>query len=337
MSAVTAPTVSRVRSSGVGSLPGTDFPAAVRLALSDASLPFVPELPARGPWAAITGRALGFLVELGAEFSAGEWRLAATPGIDQRRARATWRDDLEQFEEASQGFEGELTWSVCGPLTLAASTLRPLGGRVLADRGARRDLAQSLHAGVADAVAELRRRVPGARVIVQIDEPSLPAVLGGGVPTEGGYFRHRAVDAEEACGLLAPFAELGEASVAHCCAPEVPVALLTGRGPDGAGFGGVGLDGRLVTSAGWDAVAQAVDAGARLHLGVASSTAPEHPDVLARRALGWLRPLELGPVLADRLVLTPTCGLSGASVRETPRILDGLARAAVIVDERLRD
>ena len=40
-------------------------------------------------------RALGLLDGLGAELSAGEWRLAAVPGVDQRRARAALRDDLD--------------------------------------------------------------------------------------------------------------------------------------------------------------------------------------------------------------------------------------------------
>ena len=42
-----------------------------------------------------------------------------------------------------------------------------------------------------------------ATLLLQIDEPSLPAVLSGAVPTEGGYFRHRAVEASEAAERLA--------------------------------------------------------------------------------------------------------------------------------------
>ena len=92
--------------------------------------------------------------------------------------------------------------AVTGPWTLAASVFRPLGGRVLADRGARRDVAQSIAAGVRDLVADVERRLPGVEVLVQVDEPALPAVLAGAVPTEGGYFRHRAVDRPEAVELL---------------------------------------------------------------------------------------------------------------------------------------
>nr|NLI50657.1 methionine synthase [Propionibacterium sp.] len=44
---------------GLGSLPGTDAAAAARLALEHAGpgwLPWLPELPARGPWAGLVGR-----------------------------------------------------------------------------------------------------------------------------------------------------------------------------------------------------------------------------------------------------------------------------------------
>ena len=33
----------------------------------------------------------------------------------------------------------------------------------------------------------LRQRLPNARFVVQLDEPSLPAVLGARVPTPSGY------------------------------------------------------------------------------------------------------------------------------------------------------
>ena len=72
----------------LGSLPGRDFPAAARLMLSDVpDLPCLPELPARGPWAGMIGRAAALLAGLDAEFAAGQWRLAAHPGVDLRRAR----------------------------------------------------------------------------------------------------------------------------------------------------------------------------------------------------------------------------------------------------------
>lgn len=325
---------------GLGSLPGTDAGAAVRLAFEGdgpAWLPWLPELPARGPWAGMIGRSAALLEGLPVELSAGEWRLSAATGIDGRRARATLRDDLDVLEENAHAATGTAKVSVCGPWTLAASLFRPLGGRVLGDRGARGDLAQSLAAGTADLLATLRRRLPGLEWVLQVDEPSLPAVLAGRVPTEGGYFRHRPVEEAEVADLLGALAALGAPGLVHCCAAEVPVGLLAAARPDGAGFGGISLDGGLLDRAGWEAVTAAVDAGTRLYLGVLDAAAPNAgPDPIVRRALGWLRPLQLGPPLADRLWLTHTCGLAGAASGEVRGQFASLRRAAGLIDEALR-
>ena len=48
-----------------------------------------------------------------------------------------------------------------GPWTLAASVEKPRGDKVLADHGARRELAQALAEGVGDHLADVRRRVAG--------------------------------------------------------------------------------------------------------------------------------------------------------------------------------
>ena len=320
-----------MRTSAIGSLPGTDLGAGVRLALEAVSVPWLPEFPARGPWAGMVGRALGLLDGLGAELSAGEWRLAAVPGVDQRRARAALRDDLDVLEENAQGLTGPLKVAVTGPWTLAASVFRPLGGRVLADRGARRDVAQSSAAGVRDLVADVERRLPGVEVLVQVDEPALPAVLAGAVPTEGGYFRHRAVDRPEAVELLR---ELG-GHVLHCCAPGLDVGLVLG--PHGAGFTGVALDQDLLSRAAWDALAPLVEDGKELWLGAAptASGVPLSADALTRRVLGALRPLELGPVVLDRVVLTPACGLAGWTPAAVSAVLRALRTTAERMDEEL--
>ena len=320
-----------MRTSAIGSLPGTDLGAGVRLALEAVSVPWLPEFPARGPWAGMVGRALGLLDGLGAELSAGEWRLAAVPGVDQRRARAALRDDLDVLEENAQGLTGPLKVAVTGPWTLAASVFRPLGGRVLADRGARRDVAQSIAAGVRDLVADVERRLPGVEVLVQVDEPALPAVLAGAVPTEGGYFRHRAVDRPEAVELLR---ELG-GHVLHCCAPGLDVGLVLG--PHGAGFTGVALDQDLLSRAAWDALAPLVEDGKELWLGAAptASGVPLSADALTRRVLGALRPVELGPVVLDRVVLTPACGLAGWTPAAVSAVLRALRTTAERMDEEL--
>ncbi len=318
----------------MGSLPGTDVGAGVRLALDATSVPWLPELPARGPWAGTIGRALGLLDGLGAALDAGAWKLAAVPGIDQRRACATLRDDLDVLEENAQGLTGPLKVALAGPWTLAAATLLPLGGRVLGDRVARRDLAQSLASGVRDLVAEIERRLPGVCVLLQVDEPSLPAVLAGAVPTEGGYFRHRRVDGPEVADLLSPVG----GHVLHCCAPGLDVGLVLGE--RGSGFTGVALDQDLIAPADWDALGAAIEQGHELWLGCAPTASPSgatvpNPDALTRRVLDVLRPLELGPVLTERVVLTPACGLAGWQPRDASALLRALGVVAGRMDDEL--
>jgi len=188
---------------GIGSLPGTDYPAAVRMTFDRVTaLAYLPELPARGPWAGLVGRGLGLLEGLGAELATGEWVLG-TAGADQRRARQLWRDDLEVLEEHAQGYTGRLKVQVAGPWTLAASTGVAHVGHVLADTGARRDVAGALAEGIGTVLTDLTRRLPGVDLVLQVDEPGLPAVVAGAVPTPGGFFRHRAVDLPEIAAHLA--------------------------------------------------------------------------------------------------------------------------------------
>ena len=193
---------------GVGSMPGEDFAESLRLVLGELpDLPYLPELPDRGVTAAMTGRTLAVVAELGFDLQPAGWRLTDAPGVDHRRARSLLAQDLDVTEEQTQSYEGELKVQVAGPWTLAATVERPRGDRLVADSGARRELAQALAEGLREHVDDVRRRVPGARLLVQVDEPALPAVLSGQVPTASGFGRHRTVhppEASEALGWSGP-------------------------------------------------------------------------------------------------------------------------------------
>ncbi len=66
---------------GVGSMPGTDPLETMRLIVGELpGLPFLAELPGRGPGADLTGRTAAMLVELAAETTPRGWRLAGLPG-----------------------------------------------------------------------------------------------------------------------------------------------------------------------------------------------------------------------------------------------------------------
>ncbi len=333
---------------GVGSLPGTDFDAATRMTFDKVpDLPYLPELPARGPWADMIGRGLGLPGGLPAELAAGEWRLSDAPGIDQRRSRATWRDDLDRLEEAAQGFTGRFKVAITGPWTLATRLGVAGAGKVLADPGARRDLAQSLAEGAGELLVDLSRRLRGARLVLQVDEPSLPAVAAGAVPTPGGFFRHPAVDLPEICRALGWIAAeparrgLEAATVLHSCAPWPggwPLASLLRADPTSAGFGGVSLDLDQLGAADWDALAAAAEADGTLYLGCLPTVGAPRPlgvDPVRRRVLEAVERIGAGPAVAEALVLTPACGLAGWTPSEVSRGFEVLARVAGQVSAEL--
>jgi methionine synthase II (cobalamin-independent) len=323
--------------SGVGSWPGEDASAyaeAVRVAVGELSLPYLPELPGRGPVAGLAGRGVAVLADLAADLQPAGWRLtgAGSPGIDQRRARSLVAQDLDQVEELGQDLTGAFKVQVAGPWTLAATVERPRGDRLLADHGARRELSESLAEGVAAHVRDVRRRLPGVeRLVVQVDEPSLPAVLAGRVPTASGYGRHRAVGPPEASEALrrvldAVTAEGAEPWV-HGCGRGMPLDLVRG-----AGARGLSVDVDHLDASGLEALAGALEAGETVAVGVLPTTAPATPPTaseVAERVLRWLDVLGLDPVgVGGRVVVTPACGLAGAGPAWARRAVDLAAAAA---------
>ncbi|WP_431953563.1 methionine synthase [Actinacidiphila sp. bgisy167] len=314
---------------GVGSMPGGDAREAARTATGALeALPFLPELPARGPGADMIGRTLGMLVELYARVEPSGWRFGDRPGRDTRRAKAWLGEDLDALEEFTQGYEGPLKLQAVGPWTLAASVELKNGEAALSDAGACRDLAASLGEGLRLHLEDVRRRMPGARPVLQLDEPSLTAVLQGRVRTASGYRTHRAVDRGVVEGALREvMAAVGDVPViAHSCAPEVPFALLRR-----AGVAGVSFDFSLLTEGDWDAFGEAAEAGTALLTGVVPGTDARLSDpagsVGGVRAL-WRR-LGLAPGdLGTSVAVTPSCGLAGASPAYARAALVHCAKAA---------
>jgi methionine synthase II (cobalamin-independent) len=323
---------------GVGSLPGDDehaYDEALQVVVGELApphgLPHLPEVPGRGPGATMTGRALALVDGLGADLQPAGWRLTDAEGVDQRRARSLLVRDLDRLEEHTQGLTGAFKVQVAGPWTLAATVEKPRGDRVLSDVGARRDLAQALAEGVRTHVADLRRRLPGVdRLVVQVDEPALAAVLGGRVPTASGFHRHRSVDLPDASAALAwvlgAVAESGAEPWVHSCAPGTPLDLVRG-----AGARGLVVDLDQMSAADHDVLAGALEAGETVALGVVASTEPPSPPSdgqVTERVLRWLDMLGLDPTtVGDRLVLTTTCGLAGASYGWTRQALATLRAA----------
>ncbi|KOU99669.1 MULTISPECIES: methionine synthase [unclassified Streptomyces] len=298
---------------GVGSLPGGDAREAAKTATgSFEDFPYLPELPARGPGADMIGRSIGLLVDMYGHVEPSGWRISDRPGRDTRRARSWLGEDLDALEEFTQGYTGRLKVQAVGPWTLAAALELHGGEAMLQDAGACRDLAGSLAEGLREYLADVRKRIPGAEIVLQLDEPSLTAVLLGRVRSASGYRTYRAVDRQVVEGALRDLFAVHDGEViVHSCAPEVPFGLLRRAGATGVSF-----DFSLLTEREDDAVGEAVEGGTKLFAGVVPGTDGPLSDpggsVMGVRKL-WRR-LGLAPgTLAESVVVTPSCGLAGAS------------------------
>jgi methionine synthase II (cobalamin-independent) len=305
--------------SGVGSLPGTDPAEALRLILGELpEFPHLPELPDRGAGADMIGRTAALLADLAVDLTPAGWRLVPRPGLDQRRAREFLARDLDALHDVAEGYTGPFKVQAAGPWTLAAGLERARGDRAVVDAGARRDLSQSLAEGLAAHVAAVSARVPGATVVVQLDEPSVPAVVQGALPTASGFGKLPAVEADVVeQQLSAVVAALHGPVVLHCCAPRTPLDLFRA-----AGAAAVSFDLGLVQDL--DAVGTAVEAGTHLLPGAVPGTDATlgTPKATASRVQAWWRELGFAAEqLPEAVTLTPACGLAGA----TP----GYARAAM--------
>ncbi|WP_377641336.1 methionine synthase [Oryzobacter terrae] len=326
---VTAP----VRATGIGSWPGTSVREAVRtvrdllLDGEGVGLPFLPETPGRGPGADIIGRAAAMLTDLYVDLQPSGWRLVDRPGRDAGRTASLLRQDLDELAEAYDGYTGPLKVQVAGPWTLGASLRLTRGERVLVDRGASADLVASLADGIAGYVGDVRRVVPGAEVVLQLDEPSLPAVLEGSLPTDSGFGRIRSVDPQVAArGLETVLAAHDGPTVIHSCHPSVPLPLLRATG-----VGAIAIDLTGATPARWESVAATLDAGTSVWAGVLPTDGSGTSQDARALVLEGLERAGLAVDALRGLVVSPTCGLSGL----TPEGARDVLRAALDTARRL--
>jgi methionine synthase II (cobalamin-independent) len=316
---------------GVGSLPYDDRDEAARFVAGELpEFAHVPELPGRGAGADTIGRTAALLVDMPVDLQPAGWRLVDRAGADVRRARSMLDADLDALEIALHGYRGPLKIQMAGPFTLAAAIERNRGDRVLADHGARRDLAYSLAEGVTAHRADIAGRVPGAQVVVQLDEPGLPAVLAGSIPTASGFGRHRAVRESEAEDLLrVALSAAGPSAVVHCCASDPPAALL-----HRAGAAALSVDISALSGDALDHLREPVDDGLALWPGVVP-TLPVQPvpsdGDLAKRLVRFYDRIDADAAKSlPGIVVTPACGLAGADLswaRTAYKLVRDAARA----------
>jgi methionine synthase II (cobalamin-independent) len=319
-------------------MPGTDPAEAMRVIAGELpDFPHLPELPDRGPGADLTGRTAALLIDMPAEVTPRGWRLAERPGRDLARARAMLSSDLDVLEEVLQGFRGPVKIQLCGPWTLAATMELPRTMNVvLADPGAVADLTASLAEGAAAHVAEVAKRVPRAQLVVQFDEPALPAVAAGAVPTASGLSRLAAIEDGPLQDRLSQVVASTRAYTAvHCCATTVPFGIIRAAGADAVAF-----DLSQLRRGEEDGIAEVAEAGMGVLTGAISATATETGGAreTAERVIRLWQRLGLPlATCAEQAVITPACGLASASPVQARAALARCREAAGMLPELIEE
>jgi len=316
---------------GIGSWPGVDPRQAAEVIVGElTSLPYLPELPARGVGADMIGRAGALLVDIAVDVVPRGYRVVARPGSVSRRAASLLDEDVDALEEAWEKAGGAQPGRVvkvqaAGPITLAAQLELSNGHRAITDPGAVRDLAYSLAEGLSVHRAMLSRRF-GVPVVVQFDEPLLPAALAGRLTGVTALSPVHPVDEAVATGLLDHCAStVGGEVLLHSCAAELPWKLL-----QRSCIQAVSVDVSTLGAQDLDGLGEFVDSGRTVVLGVvptvASDSRPSVEELAGAAAavidrLGFPR-----AVLAERVGISPACGLAAAT--------DAWARIATELTQR---
>jgi methionine synthase II (cobalamin-independent) len=325
-------------------MPGADPAEACRVVFGELpEFPLLPELPGRGPGADMIGRAAALLVDMPVQAVTGGWKLADRPGRDLARAASYLSSDLDALEERADGYAGPLKIQVCGPLTMAANLeLSRSSEPALSDQGAVADLAASLAEGLAAHAADVRKRVPGASLVVQVDEPSLPAALAGRVPSASGLNIVAAIDTAVATQRLGTVVAAPDAfTVVHCCAEDPPFPEIAAAGASAAGF-----DLGVIASKDVDSIAERAEAGLALFVGALPASLSQRlvsgPPLPPRQtAQGvvtlWRRTGLAAEQMTRQVVLTPACGLAGVSPSAARAALGHCREAARIAAELIEE
>ena len=304
--------------SGVGSWPGTAPREAAEVVVGELAdaLAHIVELPVRGVGADLLGRAGALLVDVAIDTVPRGYRIAARPGAVTRRAVSLLDEDMDALEEAweTAGLRGSgrvVKVQAPGPITLAAGLELGNGHRAITDPGAVRDLAASLAEGVAAHRAALARRLD-TPVVVQFDEPSLAAALGGQLTGVTALSPVAALDEAVAVALLDTcVATVGADVLLHSCAP-LPWDIL-----QRSGIGGISVDAGTLRAEDLDGIAAFVESGRTVVLGVVAATAPARrpsAEEVAAAVVAVTDRLGFGrSALRDRIGVTPACGLASAT------------------------
>ena len=280
---------------GIGSCPGTVARQAAEVMVGELhQLTHLVELPGRGVGADMIGRAGALLVDIGIDTVPRGYRIAPGRSAVVRRAVSLLGEDLDALEEAweTAGLRGSgrtVKVQAPGPITLAAHLEMSNGHRAITDAGALRDLDRKPRRG--------RRRPPGrtvarrldANVVVQFDEPTLPAALAGRLTGVTGVTPVHPVDEAVATSLLDEcVAAVGAAVALHSCAPDLPWKML-----QRSSLEAVSVDASTLTAADLDGIGEFVESGRVVDAGGRPGHRARPPAV--RRGSGQGRGLDHRP------------------------------------------
>jgi methionine synthase II (cobalamin-independent) len=319
--------------SGTGSWPGTVARQAAEVIVGElgGALAHIVELPARGVGADIIGRAGALLIDVAIDTVPRGYRIAGRPGAVARRAASLLEEDIDALEEAweTAGLRGSgrpVKVQAPGPITLVAQLELANGHRAITDRGAVHDIAASLAEGVARHRATVSRRLD-TPVLAQFDEPSLPAAVAGQLTGVSALSPVAPIDESLATTLLDTcVAAAGAEVLVHSCAAALPWKVL-----QRSNIAAVSVDAGTLSVTDLDAIAEFVESGRAVMLGVVSSSTPARrpsAEEVAAALVAVIDRLGFGrSALRDRIGVTPACGLAGATP-QWARTAIGLARRA---------
>jgi hypothetical protein len=264
--------------------------------------------------------------DLSVETTTTGWRLAKSRGRDMRRADSYLDEDLDVAEECFDNYVGDFKVQLVGPWTLAAAVETASGDKLLTDAGLCREVAEVLTHAVGLHIAQVNKRLPGSNVVLQIDEPSLPFVLQGGIKTQSGWGKYSPVEPQVVSASLAAVAGASVGPrLMHCCASDVPFELVRR-----AGFGAVSIDASLYGDELFDVIGQAHDLGHRVFLGMNPSSLDAGIAYLSHLA----RRIGLSAQeLANTIALSPPCGLVSATMSDARERIERLTAVSEAFQE----
>lgn len=333
----------RASATALGPWPGTDPAEASRIVrgeLGEPHLPFLPELPERGVGSDAVGRTGSLLVDLALDVQPHGWRLVDRAGQDARRAASALSTDINILADIA-GAEDisapEIKVQIMGPMSLAANLYLHSGERALLDYGARRDIAESLAAGVGEHLKRVAAAAPGAGLVVQLDEPDIASVMAGTIPTASGYRTLRSISGEEVTGSWKLVIETLKAAgvvetVVSVPEIEAPIERIFAAGADG-----VAVPLKALTSRQWEQLAAAVEDGKRVWAGALSTVnpraqLPRTAEVVESIWKPW-RQLGLPASGLAGLRVTPSTGLADFKPSTAKDILKKLTDVADGLDQ----